>query len=112
MIKSTNIKSTHDLSEKDVEILLDCMDTITEVHCHMRKGVPQTKYVFKISSDSEYYCLDDDVYKPVPEHLKGYWMQAFSGDNTYYCAKSTLRNGDEFVKCQQKKIETYVWEAL
>ena len=106
------IKSTEELSEKDIEILLECMYPEEEVTCYIRKGVPLTKYVFSVAPECEYYCLDDDVYKPVPEHLKGYWMQQFEGDNRYYRARDTLKNGDSFVKCQQKKIETYVWEAL
>lgn len=102
--------STHNLSKEDLEILIDNFVEIDEELVDTRKGVAQTRYI--ISVKDTYYCHEDYCDKPTPEHLKGFWMQYHATDNRYEDCEDCLKEGDSFVKCQQKKVETYVWEAL
>lgn len=102
--------STRDLSKEDLEILIDNHIEIDEQLVDTRKGVAQTRYILSVKDT--YYCYEDYCEKPTPEHLKGFWMQCHATDNRYEDVIDCLKDGDEFVKCYEKKIETYVWEKL
>jgi len=104
------VTSTHNLSKEDLDILVDNFTEEDEILVDRRKGVPQTKYL--ISVNNTYFCYEDYCDKPTPDHLRGYWMQEYQGDNRYKDAKHCLENGEEFVKCRLRKVETWVWEAL
>lgn len=103
-----------ELSEKDVNIVVEVAEYVDEVYVEDRKGISQTYYVLYISPKSVY--LNDYGHTlNVPENLVGYWRQKFAEDNRYESWQEQLvADPSGWCKCEpfEKVVTTTEWKCL
>lgn len=94
------------------EIVLELAISVDEVYVEDRKGVSQCKYVFQIEEGATYYdWTRDEVSKPVPEALVGFWMTKWACDTEYYSLKDRISK-DTWVKCEHQEVKRMEWVEI
>lgn len=97
-------------TSEQVDILRGVALQRAEIFSDIRKGVPQTKYVFEVEH-GEYFSSVTYNYEKIPHDLVGFWMMRWEGDLTQIHLLESIKD-DVWVKCEQKEIVTYEWVEL
>lgn len=97
-------------SKQQVTILKHVAIEVDEVFSEVRKGIPQTKYIFEVRPGATWDDWEkDQMSLSVPDELVGLWMMSYSGDLTSEPLREALADYD-WVKCLKR--ETTAWEYV
>tara|TARA_R110000851_G_C12804910_1_gene537853 strand:- start:289 stop:603 length:315 start_codon:yes stop_codon:yes gene_type:complete len=99
-------------NEEEAHMLSEAAREVEEFYYEMRKGVPQTKYVFEITKDATWLDPDND-YTPTTlgEEYLGFWVMVFADDLRHTRLDECIRDA-HWARCYKKEVTTYEWEEL